>query len=460
MAFVRKIKKKSGTYLALVEGKRVGGKVTQKVIKYLGKEIGGKPMKRVNPFETRVTKVVHSADVLVIDKLAKMLDLPSLLGRDAPYILSLVYSHMIERPSISKLEGWFTQTEIPAVVGLEEISTVGLYDALAELSQKDFSEVEQKLFANFKLREKNPGLIVMDVTDTYFEGNSMNWKRRRGKDGKYGKLLQVSLMTTRENGFPVSMKTYPGNVSNIYILKDTLEKAVSMGLDGLILDRGGTTKENIEEMLKLGFKMVAGVRKTKTLTEQFLDGIRTEDIYRKENRVRLSQKNGVYAKSFPYLGGRIVAVYNPGLEFVRKEIGYDAGKDDSDVRHVGYTLIFHNTQMEDGDAVRMYYKKDIVERAFRKQKGVLSLRPIRVWLKEHVEGHVRVCYLAYAVFSLLESLAKKQGMSALELLENLKRGYRVHITDESSGFSWTNVVALEKKTMDFLKEVGVVYKNG
>jgi transposase len=389
-----------------------------------------------------------------------MLDLPSLLGKDAPYILSLIYSHVIERPSISKLEGWFTQTEIPEVVGLEKISTSGLYDALSELSQKDFSEVEQKLFANFKRREKNPGLVVMDVTDTYFEGDSMVWKRRRGKDGKYGKLLQIALMTTRENGFPVSMKTYPGNVSNIYILKDTLEKAVSMGLDGLILDRGGTTKENIEEMLKLGFKVVAGVRKTKKLTEQFLSGIKTDDIYKKENRVQLSRNNSLYSKSFPYLDGRLVTVYNPNLEVVRRELAYSAGREDSDVKHLGYTLIFHNTKMEDKDAVRMYYKKDIVERAFKKQKGVLSLRPIRVWLKEHVEGHVRVCYLAYALFSLLESLAKKHDMSALELLENLKRGYRVHITDSVSGFSWTNVVALEKKTMNFLEDLGVVYKNG
>ena len=39
MAFIRKIKTKSGTYLAEVEGYRKDGKVKQRVIKYLGKEI-------------------------------------------------------------------------------------------------------------------------------------------------------------------------------------------------------------------------------------------------------------------------------------------------------------------------------------------------------------------------------------------------------------------------------------
>ena len=36
MAFIRAIKKPSGTYYALVENKRVNGKVVQKVLKYLG----------------------------------------------------------------------------------------------------------------------------------------------------------------------------------------------------------------------------------------------------------------------------------------------------------------------------------------------------------------------------------------------------------------------------------------
>ena len=47
MVFTRKIKKKSGTYLARVENYRENGKVKQKVIKYIGKEINGKPIRRV-----------------------------------------------------------------------------------------------------------------------------------------------------------------------------------------------------------------------------------------------------------------------------------------------------------------------------------------------------------------------------------------------------------------------------
>ncbi|MBI2630449.1 hypothetical protein HYW76_05085, partial [Candidatus Pacearchaeota archaeon] len=46
MTLKRKKKTKSGTYLAEVKGYRENGKVKQKVIKYLGKEIDGKAEKR------------------------------------------------------------------------------------------------------------------------------------------------------------------------------------------------------------------------------------------------------------------------------------------------------------------------------------------------------------------------------------------------------------------------------
>ena len=48
--------------------------------------------------------------------------------------------------------------------------------------------------------------------------------------------------------------------------------------------------------------------------------------------------------------------------------------------------------------VRLYFDKDIVERAFKTLKGVSNLRPIRFWLKKQVEAHVFICYLSYICF--------------------------------------------------------------
>jgi len=45
MAFIRKIKRGQHTYLAKVENKWINGKVIQKHICYVGREINGKPIR-------------------------------------------------------------------------------------------------------------------------------------------------------------------------------------------------------------------------------------------------------------------------------------------------------------------------------------------------------------------------------------------------------------------------------
>jgi len=103
MAFIRKIIKKSGTYLAEVEGYRKDGKVKQRVIRYLGKEINGKPEKRIFRSDIHINGVKRSLDVLCINSIAKELGIASIKNK---HFLALIYSQLLEKRSISKLEDW------------------------------------------------------------------------------------------------------------------------------------------------------------------------------------------------------------------------------------------------------------------------------------------------------------------------------------------------------------------
>ena len=46
------------------------------------------------------------------------------------YVLAFVYSHLLERPSIWRLEEWFQTTEIPEVLGLKDISKENIRNVL------------------------------------------------------------------------------------------------------------------------------------------------------------------------------------------------------------------------------------------------------------------------------------------------------------------------------------------
>ena len=180
MVFIRKIKKKSGIYLAEVKSYRKDGKIKQKVIRYLGKEINGKLARRINTSDIQLNSVKRSLDVLAIDKIAEELTIKSMRNK---YVLSLVYSQIMGKISINKLKEWIKFTEIPEVLNINDISVKKLYGSLTEIPESDFINISQNMHAIFKQIDEEKDTAIIDVTDTYFEGKCLTVKRRRGKDG-------------------------------------------------------------------------------------------------------------------------------------------------------------------------------------------------------------------------------------------------------------------------------------
>ena len=452
MAFIRKIKTKSGTYLAEVEGYRKDGKVKQRVIRYLGKEIDGKPVKRVFANKIEIKSVKQSLDVLAIDKIAEELKLKTIENLQ---ILSLVYSQLLEDKSINKLESWIKYTEIPHLLGFDKISVKELYESLADINDEDFERIDRRMFEIFNSYEDISKSTIIDVTDTYFAGSKINIKKRKGKDNQVSKLTQIGLAVSFKNGFPIFHKQYHGNLSGMDIYKDMSIELKNKGILSMIMDRGMLSKENIEMALELKFQIIAGLRKNSTLIKDFIAPINRDDIYSAKCRVPL-KKTTVFLKEFDYLNGKLIVVYNPALEVVKKELNFQ--KEIENNSDVGYSLIYHNTKYSSAEVVRRYYDKDMVERAFKQLKGVLSLRPIRVWLSNHVEGHIKICYLAYAILSLMNYKLKKLKISAVEALESLRHGYKVTLKDSTSNHEWSIHVPLEPKQKKVLEKLGVVYK--
>jgi transposase len=447
--FIRKIRTRSGTYLAEVENERVGGKVRQRVIRYLGKEIEGRVARTVVTNDVRIMDVRRYLDVEVVDRLANELTLRDMVSKEA---LVFVYAQLLDRPSISRMEEWLSETDVLSFVGLDGVSTSRLYDSLTSLNELDFQSIERRVSELLLRHERERRSVVLDVTDTYFQGSSMPWLARRGKEGRNRKLLQVGLAVTAEYGFPIMHRTYPGNISSYMIFRDISHQLWLSGFECIVADRGMGSLENVERLRSLGMKGIVGLKKTRRLINEFLAGIEREEIYSSRHRVVL-RNTKVYCKSFEHLGGRLIAVYNPGLEVQRREHHYERGGDDASARYLGYSLIYNDTNLDDSDAVRRYYEKDIVERAFKHIKGVLDLRPVRVWLTEHVEAHVKICYLAYSILSFLSYKLRRMNISPVTALEEMRKGYRVYLRDEKSGFRWDSLVTLTKKQKRILDVV-------
>lgn len=265
MSFIRKIKRNGRIYLAEVETKRDGVKVTQKLIKYLGVE----PEKNLNIFNYNHTDKIEDikiyGSVVCLDYIASQLGLHKLFGKNSAAILSLVYCHCHNYKSLSDVSDWFLNTDLSKIFNLDKITENDLREAILELNSMDKNHIEKSIFEKMCLLfdEKKPSSIVYDVTNTYFYGSSCELASKgKDKDGvKNRKLIQIGLCLTKENRIPIFHQVHKGNTHDVKIFEEAIyllkKRKISRGT--IIHDRGITSKSNVLSLTSSNWKLIAGI---------------------------------------------------------------------------------------------------------------------------------------------------------------------------------------------------------
>jgi len=455
MAFIRRIKKKGAVYLAEVESYREDGKVKQRVIRYLGKEVEGKPEKKIYASNVEVLSSRKHLDFFVLDHLARNLGLHQLLGVHSKYILMLVYTQLICRKAIYKLPQYIEETTLMEILGLQKLIDKHLYQALDWLESEDFGSIERCIFEKLSQEISNKDVLILDVTDTYFNGKNADWKKRKGKDGKNEKLIQIALAVTQQEGFPILHKTYEGNIGNSKIFSDLLLDIRLADFNCIILDRGMMSKKRLTELQALKQQVITGLRRSKKLQTEFIDKIKRSEIYHPENGVLLKNTH-VFFKSFDYMNGKLIVIYNPQMETTKMEsaLKNPAKYNPDKAKYYGYSLLFHSTNLPDKDAIIKYFAKDVVEKAYRQIKTTINLNPIRKYRMDRIIAHVKICYLAYALLSYLSHKLKPLNLSAVDSLDILQSVHKVELSSKKDNLKWSKTVTLKNEQSLILKKLG------
>ena len=239
-------------------------------------------------------------------------------------------------------------------------------------------------------------------------------------------------------------------------------------------------------MEELGWETICGIPIHDHLKSVVRQNIRQKNVISINNRVPLS-KTAMYAISRKHqignIHGKLIVCFNNKMKTAIQESRYDeiqsaqarlrkkknikSGLEkyfDAAMNPMqkeitlaeefdGYSCIFSTQQIQNDEVVRIYFEKDLVEKAFRSMKGVVALRPIRHWLYDRVEGHIFICYLAYLLLSLLQYRLKKIKVSAIDALRELETIYKVYMKDSVKGFEVTKLVKFTKRQEDILKAV-------
>jgi len=488
MTFIRKIKRGKFTYLAEVENKWIDGKVIQKHIRYVGKELNGEKILSGSIANAKVTKVAIWAPLLILNTIAKQINLSETLGDYGEYLLSLAYAHCLDPKSINKMEDWYQRTDLHKMLKIQDVSEKKLYNALDSINDKNSELIQRKIFRSVQESYKIiPKGYFFDVTNVYFHGTECPIaKKGKNKDGKYLPQVQIGLAVT-ENEIPIFHKTFEGNIFDSRILKDVMTSLHELNIEDayIVWDRGITSEINIIDAKKAGFEVICGLAIKQKIKEKVEDIIKNKKIVQLKNRVRL--KNTIlYCLKQKYnygkIRGNIVVCYNEETARLNREkridninnaikliknnkpfsedlkkylIGNEINEKEllESQKYDGYSVLFSTKDLETDRIVKPYFEKDKVEKAFRSLKSILGLKPIKHWLEERVKSHIFICYLSYLLISLLDYKLKKTEVNALTAIDRLSTAYKVYLKDSKTNNEFEKIVTLTKEQETIMKAV-------
>lgn len=304
MAYLKVERKKSGTYLRILQSYRnESGKPTSKVLFSLGKvedytpsqlrsigvklfEIGGGQLKGLLSGDIVELGRYNYGYQQVFEKALNHYGLKLLLQRiQRKHKLQLdLYSStllmLLERlqSPCSKLSNFSHQQEY---LNLPSVSLHHLYRTLDKLAKHSLLIQRQIFQTGRDLFNQKLDVVFYDVTTFYFHSEVEKEGQLRqmgfGKDGKIGKTQILFCMMIDQYKNPIGYRIFKGNTFEgdtfEYALED-LKKQYQIDKVVVVADRGMLSKKNINLTIENGYEFIIGERiksLPKTIQNQLLD---------------------------------------------------------------------------------------------------------------------------------------------------------------------------------------------
>jgi transposase len=478
MAFLREDIRTSGTYLRIVQSKRVNGKNTHVTLLNLGKkeDYKGDQLKNIaiklyKISEGNITELIDKTvkelgrfnygyyqlyrrilGEIGIDRELQRIRKRNKLNYDPVNAVMLMLVERLNDPA-SKRRNYFNQDEY---IGIKKVELHQLYRTLDNLADNALKIQDVIYNSSRNLFNSSLDIVFYDVTTFYFESEREEGLRRKGfsKDGKMGKTQVVFGLLIDRDKQPIGYQIYQGDFYEGHTFKDAvdkLKKRYNIAKVIVVADRGMLSKENLECVTSSGgFEFIVGER-LKKLPEKQQEYLLDRKNYKS---VWTYNRNGeeiqIEYTTIEYSGRKIIGTYS--AKRARKDVAERAErlektnyllknqtlikskarryylKEDNqgifsidedklarDARFDGFIAIA-TSNMELSEPVILDHYKHLyrIEHSFRSFKSHLETRPMFHWTDKRIEGHICLCYIAYALLSNALLVMEKSGMKISE----------------------------------------------
>jgi transposase len=489
MTFLKKSRKKSGTYVYEVEGYRdENGKVRHRYVRAVGKlDEEGNLVPRMKLEDVTVENVKLHGPVRALHKITENMGLEFILGEYAAEILALVYSHILRPESLNNMRRalqWINTDEI----GLELPVSRKRFESAMDTMVPRIPHIERALYRRIEdVCDLNT--IFYDISSIYFRGNTV----KMAKQGHGSPLPQIGigLAVEAEYGIPLFHQIFDGNVYDAKTFPVILGRLQEFAREKCIFvyDRGVASQKNVLDVVESGFAVIScfalrgrlkekALRESATLDVEHLVNLSSVFIYAKEvepepeTNLRTiicrntSLREQIRQRRYQLITEAIEKLQKgikikDGLEKYIKvdgepQINYDELRKSE--KCDGLYAVVTNTDLPVETVVKKYFDKDIIEKSFQSLKSTLEIQPVRHWLTGRVRAHIFICYLAYLHLTWMGMLLKTHGIttSPVKVLETLETIYTVKLTDEKASVSMTKTVPLTKEQEEIYTALGLL----
>jgi len=354
MMFVKKIKRPNGsTTIQIVDNKRVGDKVVQKVIRHMGQWIT----------EKEITQIVTLAESVIIE-MKNIVDpvLPGLedifhrpqkkMVSTKPDEAMVSVAGLVEESRIHKgvddVFGFaFEQLELMDSIATgyktDESNAIFKEVVLSRLSgpvskrktalnlemDKEIKIPLEKIYRmmdkvhdneerikkkicdqTLSLFNQKIDVAFFDVTTLYFESFTPDELRSSGfsKDNKFKETqVMLALITTTE-GLPIGYELFPGNTyegNTLIRVVEQIERNYDIANMFIVADRAMFTRSNLDKLSEMKVKFIVAA-KLKTLNKTFKNAI-TDEV---QEVLKANPDLEGWTKDFEYEGRRLVVNYS------------------------------------------------------------------------------------------------------------------------------------------------------
>lgn len=475
MPFLRIEKKKSGTYLRILQSYRdETGRSTHRILHSLGKvedytdeqlrrigmrfyELGGGEIKNLINGEVEELGRFNYGFQLVYKKVFEHYGLHHVMRRiegqsrisySLKNVVMLMLLERLQEPC-SKKSNYEHQHEY---LDLPSVELHHIYRALDKLS--DFNQLIQKQIyqTGRDLFNNKLDVVFYDVTTFYFDSEEEQEQALRqkgfGKDGKLGKTQILFSMLIDKDKNPIGYRIFKGDTFEghtfEYALED-LKKQYNIEKVIVIADRGMMSAKNIEILKSSNYEYVIGEpfkRLPKAVQEPMLDKSRyTQDWFYLDNEQKqvhvkyatttykdrsiictYSQKRATkdkkdredrIAKAHSLLAKKSSLKGKAARYFIANELEESYVLDEQRIKrheqYDGLLAISTNANVSVPQLLEQYKQLYKIEQTFRTFKSHLELRPMFHWTNKRIEGHICMCYMAFAMQNyLLNQVNKRQ----------------------------------------------------